>query len=211
MKNLAIAWIILTTLILLIAAIGTRPYGVVVFILGFMISMAALAAILALGWLVDKFGSNQTKGLRDVSNEALNIATKIVYVKTIDKSLFTAHELSLVTGEIKSTTFSYDKIPSRIEELSTWLEYDVLDFLSTQQWVNILIVSDTELQSILSDIRALCMQGLEEPFVKASTDIYWCLQMVNDNNEGLFFVADYNKPINYIEFEIVLSRLFDRQ
>jgi len=211
-KNLVLIWIVLTVLILLAMSFstGNSGYAVVMFVLGFMFSMAVLAVILALGRFADKISSKPASVLQEFSHDALNIATKIVYVKTVDMILFTAYELILETKNIRSTTFTYDNIPiSTIEELNVWLEFDVLEFLPTQQWVDVKMVPETEAESTLSYVKAFFMQGFNDVFVESTASTCWCLQMINNDNEGMFLVAVNKKPKNHVQLETALSKLFD--
>lgn len=176
-----------------------------IWMLGVIITVLVLIVISAFcGYM----GFKNERRLKEANQEALSISTKIIYVKTIDKILFKVYELSLITKEIRTTTFLQDEIPiKRFEQLNTWLETDVLDFLSDKQWVNVRTVDDDEVELAYNEIRTLCIQ--DEPFVNSVTDIHWCLQLINSENEGFFIVAIDKKPKNYIRFESILSQLFN--
>jgi hypothetical protein len=156
------------------------------------------------------FMLKQRKLAEQIQQDGIDVATRIVYVQTIDKIHFKAYELSLITGEIKTINFSSDEIPKMdSEQRREWLADYVLDFLATKQWVYQKSISHADVEKANNEIKALCMQlSIYKPFVKATTDINWCLQLVNDDNEGTFVVATEEKPKNHLQFEEYLSTLF---
>jgi hypothetical protein len=156
------------------------------------------------------FRIKMRKLAEQIKQEGIDIATRIVYVQTTNKILFKANELSLKTGEIKTMYFSSNEIPKmNSEQMREWLAYNVLDFLATRQWMYQKPISSAEVEKAYNEIKALCMQlTIHEPLVKAITDINWCLQLVNDDNEGTFVIATEKKPKNYLQFEEYLSTLF---
>ena len=145
--------------------------------------------------------------------ETVNIGTKIIYVKTYDKLLFKAYELSLLTKELRTTFFTFAEIPiENPEQLFDWMHDDMLydknkNFFKDKAWQTEGTVSEAEL-ALTQKLKELCIQSGPD-FVSAA-DIFWGLFIINEDFEGSYLVAGDEKPPNYLEFESVLAQLFDK-
>ncbi|MCL2606360.1 MAG: hypothetical protein FWD93_03680 [Coriobacteriia bacterium] len=169
--------------------------------------LAVLLVVGVVGALTVYMSMRQKRMLRQISEDAVEVATRVLYVKSADQIQFTAYDLSLETGKVRTTRFSAAEIPSaNTDELAAWLDTGIADFLSSKEWKQVRVANTVEVEHLSSKLKTLCAQV--EPFVGAGTSACWTLHLTSSEGEGLVIVVTKTAPQNHAEFEQALSRFF---